>query len=67
MKPSPVVTAVSGVASGVVCLAFVVLAHHVELPLSDLTKEALILGGMASMGVGAWGARKMPVKEEPKP
>jgi hypothetical protein len=64
MKPSPLATAAFGIVTGIICLGFVVVAHHVGLPLSDLTKEGLIVGGMASMGVGAWGARQMPTKDE---
>jgi hypothetical protein len=32
----------------------------VGLQLADLTQEGLILGGMASAGVGIYGAKKLP-------
>jgi hypothetical protein len=66
-KVPPLATALVGVLTGAVCLSFAALAHHIGMPLSELTREALILGGLASMGVGAFGARLMPTKgEEPK-
>lgn len=60
---SPLATAVTGIVAGVICLGFALLAHRAGLPLSELTRDGLILGGMASMGVGAWGARNMPTKD----
>jgi uncharacterized protein YjeT (DUF2065 family) len=67
-KMTPLATALVGVLTGVVCLGFVVLAKHVGLELSDLTQEALTMGGLTALLGGVAGARFMPTKgEEPKP
>jgi len=63
-KATPFITAVSGIATGVICLGFVLLAKRMGLELSETVSSALILGGLASMGVGAAGARYMPTKGE---
>jgi hypothetical protein len=60
VKNNPLATALIGIITGAVCFGFVLLAHHSGLALSELTQDGLILGGMASMGVGAYGARHMP-------
>ena len=65
-KKAPHFAAFSGLLTGVVCLGFVLLAHRLGLQLSELLSDALIFGGLASMGVGAAGARFMPVKDEQK-
>lgn len=64
---TPLLKFISGLVGGIGCLGFVLIAHHVELPLSELLKEGLVIGGVASLGVTIWGAKQMPVKEEPKP
>ena len=65
---SPTLKFVSGLVGGVACLGFVLIAHHIELALSELLKEGLIIGGVASLGVTVWGAKQMPAKgEETKP
>lgn len=66
MKPTPLATAILGVVGGVLCFVFVLAAHRIGLQLSELVSDGLILGGAASMGVGVWGAKRMPT-EEPKP
>lgn len=60
VKSNPVATALIGILTGVVCFAFVLLAKRAGLTLSELQADGLILGGMASMGVGAYGARYVP-------
>jgi hypothetical protein len=63
----PLTTALLGVLTGVSCLGFVAIAHHIGLPLSDVAKEGLTLGGMAALLGGVVGARFMPTKAEEKP
>lgn len=62
MKPSPVVTLIFGVVGGVLCFAFVLVAHRIGMQLSELVSDGLILGGAVSMGVGVVGARYTPTK-----
>lgn len=62
MKLSPLATAVLGIAGAVIGLGFVLAAHAVGLKLDPLVENGTIIGSMASMGVGAWGARQMPTK-----
>lgn len=60
MKLSPFATAILGVIGGVLCFAFVLIAHRVGLVLSEVVSDSLILGGAFSMGVSVYGARQMP-------
>ena len=66
MKPSPVVTLIFGVISGLMCFAFVLVAHRIGYQLSELVSDGLILGGAMSMGVGVVGARFMPTAPAPE-
>lgn len=63
-KPSPLATAILGLAAGVIALGFVLAAHRLGLALTQTTQDGLIFGGLASMGVGAWGAFKTPTGGE---
>jgi hypothetical protein len=66
-KLTPLATAVLGVVTGVACIGAALLAHHIGYPLSEMSREGLILGGMASLLGGVAGARFMPTKHEDKP
>ena len=64
---SPTLKFVSGLVGGVACLGFVLIAHHIELALSELLRDGLVVGGALSLGVSIYGAKQMPAKgEEPK-
>lgn len=66
-KPSPAVTALLGVLTGVICIGSAMLAHHIGFPLSEMQREALMGGGLFALLGGVAGARFMPTKhEEPK-
>lgn len=60
MKPSPLATAILGLAAGVLCFAFVIVAHLVKLELESIVQLGLIGGGATAMGVGWVGALKTP-------
>lgn len=63
-KPSPAVTALIGVVTGVICIGFAMLAFHIGYPLSELQREALMGGGLMSLLGGVVGARFMPTKSD---
>ena len=62
MKLSPLATAILGIAGSVIGLGFVLVAHGIGMKLDPLVENGTIIGSMASMGVGAYGARQMPTK-----
>lgn len=62
MKLSPLATAIMGLIGGVLCFAFVLIAHRVGLQLTELVSDGLVVGGALSMGVSVYGARQMPTK-----
>lgn len=64
MKPTPFQVMVSGVVTGVICIGAAMLAHHIGFPLAEWQREALMLGGLASLLGGTAGARFMPTKEQ---
>lgn len=65
-KLSPAAVALIGLLSGVVSIGTAMLAHHIGFPLSELAREGLVLGGVASMLGGAAGARFMPTSKDPQ-
>lgn len=60
MKLSPLAAAVLGLVAGLVCFAFVIVAHLVKLELESAVQLGLIAGGATAMGVGWLGALKTP-------
>lgn len=70
-RPSPLATAILGLVPGFGGLAFILAASAVGLDLSahipGLTlsvQNGVILGSLASVGVGVWGAFKTPTGGE---
>lgn len=64
MKPTPFQVMVFGLLTGITSIGIAMLAHHVGFPLSEIAREGLVLGGMASLLGGVAGARFMPVEEK---
>lgn len=63
MKPATL-KFVSGLSTLVVCMAFVLIAHAIGYQLDKLVENGLLLGAAAGAGVGIWGAKQMPTKDE---
>lgn len=61
---NPLATAILGIVSGVLALGFVLVAFAIGFDIDKTIEHGVILGGMASMGVGAYGALKTPTKSD---
>lgn len=58
---------ISGLATLVVCMAFVLACHAIGFELDKLVENGLLIGAASGAGLGIWGAKQMPPGSQPPP